>query len=177
MSREFPDLINPWKAADGRRLFQGTIPLKRMTRLVPLLASDEGTAAFSAKFAYDEQKDIIIDLSVSAELSLVCQRSLEPYIEPVRRSSRLVVIEDPAQQELIPESYDPVLLEHRRLVFQQVVEDELLLGIPQVPRNPDVKEIVMATDGVVEPASAENKEPLQRPFAGLAEMLKDKAQE
>jgi hypothetical protein len=36
---------------------------------------------------------------------------------------------------------------------------------------------VMATDGVVEPASAENKEPLQRPFAGLAEMLKDKAQE
>ena len=110
MSREFPDLINPWKAADGRRLFQGTIPLKRMTRLVPLLASDEGTARFSANFAYDEQKDITVDLSVSAELSLVCQRSLEPYIEPVRRSSRLVVIEDPAQQELIPESYDPVLL-------------------------------------------------------------------
>lgn len=175
MSREFPDLVDPWKAADGRRLFRGTIPLKRMKRLVPLLAANEGTARFSARFGYDEQKDIIVDLSVSAELSLVCQRSLEPYLEPVNRKSRLVVIEDVAQQEMIPENYDPVLLDHGRLAFLEMVEDELLLGMPQVPRNPETEEIELATDGAAEAVPGEKNEPLQRPFAGLADMLKEKA--
>jgi len=150
------------------------MPLKRMKRLLPLLASDEGSARFSARFGYDEQKELIVDLSVDAELMLVCQRSLEPYRELVRRNSRLAVIEDSAQQEQVPENYDPVLLDHGRLAFLQVVEDELLLGLPQVPRNPALKEIELSTDGVVTSASEPGEEQLQRPFAGLAELLKEK---
>ena len=39
MPREFPEFVDPWKAADGKRLFQGTIPLRWMRRLAPLLLS------------------------------------------------------------------------------------------------------------------------------------------
>ncbi len=177
MSREYPDLVDPGKAADGHRVFQGTMPLKRMKRLLPLLASDEGSARFSARFGYDQQKDLIVDLSVDAELMLICQRSLEPYRELVRRNSRLAVIEDLAQQEQMPENYDPVLLDHGRMALLQIVEDELLLGLPQVPRNPALKEIELSTDGVVTPASEPGEEQLQRPFAGLAELLKEKARD
>ena len=153
------------------------MPLKRMKRLLPLLASDEGSARFSARFGYDQQKDLIVDLSVDAELMLICQRSLEPYRELVRRNSRLAVIEDSAQQEQMPENYDPVLLDHGRMALLQIVEDELLLGLPQVPRNPALKEIELSTDGVVTPASEPGEEQLQRPFAGLAELLKEKARD
>ena len=177
MSREFPDLVNPWKAADGRRVFQGTIPLKRMKRLIPLLVSDDGIARFNARFGYDEQKEVMVDLSVEAELVVLCQRSLEPYRESVRRSSRLAVVEDLAQQEQMPESYDPVLLDHGRFAFLQAVEDELLLGLPQIPRNPALKEIELSTDSEVTPASEPEKEQLQRPFAGLADMLKEKTRD
>ena len=175
MSRDFPDLIDPWKAADGKRTFQGNMPIKRMKRLASLLVSVEGTADFSARFGYDEQKDVVVDLSVSAELVLICQRSLEPYSELVQRSSRLLVIEDLAEQDLMPDNYDAVLVENGRLALLEAVEDELLLGIPQVPVNPAVKEIELSTDGGVRPASEQKKELIQRPFAALADMLKDKA--
>jgi uncharacterized protein len=177
MSREFPDLLDPWKAADGQRAFQGTMPLKRMSRLAPLLAAVEGTARFSAWFRYDEQKNVIVDLAVDADLLLICQRSLEPYTEPVKRNSLLVIIENLAQQEEMPENYDPVLLQHGRLALLELVEDELLLGIPEVPRNPAVKEVELSTDDAGRPASEGKEERFQRPFAGLAGMLKDKAQD
>ena len=48
MSRDFPDFIDPWKAAEGQRVFFGTVPLKRMQRLSPLLVSAEGEADFEA---------------------------------------------------------------------------------------------------------------------------------
>jgi len=185
MSREFPDLINPWKAADGRRVFQGTMPLKRMTRLGPLLAPENRGAGrkddevvwtdaeFSAGFGHDEQGMVTVDLQVSADLPLICQRSLAPYPEPVERRSLLVVIEDVAEQEFIPENYEPVLVEHGRMALQDLVEDELLLAVPQVPRNPATAEIELSTDGKVTPPSGPNEERTRRPFEGLAGLLKE----
>jgi len=177
MSRDYPDLIDPWKAADGQRTFQGTMRLDRMTRLSALLESDSGEAVFSMSFRHDRQKNVIIDLVVEAELPLLCQRSLLPYIEPVRRSSRLAVIESLAEQDQLPADYDPVLVEHHRLSPVELVEDELLLSVPQIPRNPAVKEIEMSTDGESRSRSGTNDGPTQRPFAGLADLLKAKARD
>jgi uncharacterized protein len=182
MSREFPDFIDPWKAADGRRRFQGTMPLKRLKRLEPTLAplregQDEAQlarddAAFSVSFAYDEQGLVTIDINVTASLPLVCQRSLLPYQEQIDRRSLLVVIEKVSDQDLVPESYDPVLVEHRRLAIQDIVEEELLLAVPQVPKNPEVGEIELSTDGEVSTRSGTEKEQSHRPFAGLAGLMK-----
>jgi len=68
-------------------------------------------------------------------------------------------------------------LDHGRFAFLQAVEDELLLGLPQIPRNPALKEIELSTDGEVTPASEPGKEQLQQPFAGLADMLKEKTRD
>jgi uncharacterized protein len=177
MSRDYPDLIDPWKAADGKRVFQGTMQLSRMPRLALLLESVSGEAGFSARFGYDRQRNVVIDLAVEADLILVCQRSLLAYTEPVRRRSELAVIEKLAEQDALPSNYDPVLVENHRLSLLELVEDELLLGIPQIPRNPAVKEVEMSTDGDVRTPSAKGDEPLQRPFAGLADLMKAKAQD
>ena len=171
MSREFPDLIDPWKAAEGHRIFQGTMALKNMKRLTPLLTSVEGEAGFKVSFDYDRQRNAIIDLAVKADLSLLCQRSLEPYTETVQRTSKLVAIRDFDEQELLPDYYEPIVLESQKLALLELVEDELLLAMPQVPKNPAVDEIVLSTDGEVRSLSDENEEGLQRPFAGLAGML------
>jgi len=183
MSREFPDLLNPWKAADGRRTFEGTMPLARMRRLVPLLVprseGQEGgvtglpwaDARFRADFGHDRQGTVTVELWVEAELPLVCQRSLRPYLEPVKRHSLLAVVESVAEQELLPEHYEPVLVEEGRLALLDLVEDELLLALPQVPRDPAVKAVDLSTDGVVTRSGAEAAEPTRRPFEGLADLL------
>lgn len=173
MSREFPDRVDPWKAADGQRSFHGTMPLNRMTRLSPLLESTDGVARFSASFAYDRQNQLTVDIEVEAGLTLMCQRSLAPYTEQIKRRSTLAVIEELSEQDTLPENYEAVLVEDGRLALLRLVEDELLLGMPQVPRNPDVAAVELSTDGQWPSASQDEGGPLQRPFAGLAGMLKD----
>lgn len=177
MSREFPDIVDPWKAAEGRRTFRGTMPLNRMKRLLPLLApaengAERSDAAFSARFAFDGQGLVTVRLKVDVELPLVCQRSLTPYGEKIERSSLLVVIEDVAEQESAPDHYEPVLVENRRMRLRDIVEEELLLAVPQVPRNPEVAEIELSTDGTPAAPPAEEQEQRHRPFADLASLMK-----
>ena len=181
MSREFPDIVDPWKVADGKRVFGGSMPLAWMPRLEALLGEDQGskTAWFEARFAYDRQGLVTIDLTVKADLQLVCQRSLEPYTEHVDRRSRLAVIENVNDEEELPEHYEPVLVEEKRLAFVELVEEELLLAVPQVPRNPELSfddgANELSADVTVEESSAEEKEQTHRPFGGLAGLMKQSA--
>ena len=179
MSREFPDLLDPWKAADGQRTFEGTMPLARMQRLVPLLAPREADAGhplewpdarFRARFAHDREGTVSVELWVEAELPLICQRSLRPYLETVTRHSLLAVIEDPNEQDALPDHYEPILVEQGRMALQDIVEDELLLAVPQVPRDPAVPEVEWSTVGGQAADRPEETE-TRRPFEDLAELM------
>ena len=184
MSRDFPDIVDPWKVAEGRRAFGGTMPLSRLDRLSELLApsgeagspgADEGLeAAFSATFGFDRQGLVVIDVEVNAELPLVCQRSLDVFRFAVNRRSKLVVIETVAEQETTPDNYEPILVENRRLALADLVEEELLLAVPQVPKRPDASGESESSpeDAAVAAASEEESEPTHRPFSGLAGLMK-----
>ena len=102
MSRDFPDLIDPWKAAEGQRVFVGTMPLKRMKRLSPLLVTDGGEAGFEVCFYFDQQRNAVIKVAVKADLILLCQRSLGPYTETVQRTSLLGVVREIGDQDMMP---------------------------------------------------------------------------
>jgi uncharacterized protein len=166
MSREYPDWLDPRKAAEGRRTYSGTMQLDRMTRLRPLLAGGGGEARFAAGFAFDPQARVTISIEVDADLPLICQRTLEPYLEPVHRQTLLGVMESMAEESLMPENYEPVLVENGRLGLLELVEDELLLGMPQVPKKPE------AGVGKAGMGPEDFRGPTRRPFAGLAEQLK-----
>lgn len=182
MSREFPDIVDPWKVAEGKRTFAGTMPLKRMSRLAEILAAgggvetgseSPGDAAFSATFRFDHQGLVTIDVTVTADLPLVCQRSLGVYTEHVDRRSRLAVIENVADQEDLPEHYEPVLVEDRRLALVDLVEEELLLAVPQVPRDPDFGELDVPETVDIETSTGKEQEQTHRPFSGLAGLMKE----
>ena len=176
MSRDFPDFVDPWKAAEGQRMFFGTMPLKRMKRLSPLLASAEGEAGFEVSFYFDRQRNAIIKVTVKADLVLLCQRSLMPYTETVQRTSLLAVIRDLAEQDMIPANYELIVqetgvYETGKLALLELVEDEFLLALPQIPKNPAVDVIELSTDGEVGLLSDDEEKRLQGPFAALAGML------
>ena len=182
MSREFPDFVDPWRAADGSRHIGGSIPLARMRRLRPLLASDRGDAHFSLQFGYDAQRRATVEVEVRAPLELLCQRSLEPYIEQVAQFSVLQVIGAVAEQALLSGEEEFVLVEDGRVAVLELVEDELLLAVPQVPRNPALDPVSVSTAGDArhehdkehELSSDAQKGGKQRPFESLAELMKNK---
>lgn len=179
MSREFPDFIDPWRAAEGSRRIGGTIPLARLKRLQPLLAASDGEARFELQFGFDEQRRATVTAEVSAPLTLTCQRSLERYVENVRLHSVLTVIGDQAEQALLSTEEEYLVVDEGRMAVADVVEDELLLGIPQVPRNPAVGPVWESSDGhgtdrPAEHESGKSDDGRQRPFESLAELMKNR---
>ena len=172
MSREYPDWISPGRAAEGKRIFSGTIPLSRMKRLVPLLVNSEGEASFVAAFRTDLDKRIVIDLQVEAALPLVCQASLDVYDERVKRSSELAVVELVSELDELPDNFDPVQTENGRLAIASLVEDELLLGLPQIPRKPGLEKVEYSTGGQTFKSEEPSAGPRKNPFAALQDMLK-----
>ena len=177
MSREYPDWISPGRAAEGKRSFSGTIPLVRMKRLVPLLVDAQGggslgEASFVATFRMDLDKRVIIDLQVEAALPLICQASLEVYDEQVMRSSELAVIEHLSEEADLPSNYEPVQTEKGRLAIASLVEDELLLALPQIPRKPGLQKVEYSTGGKVIKKAEPSEGAKKNPFAVLQDMLK-----
>ena len=172
MSREYPDWISPGRAAEGKRIFSGTIPLAQMKRLAPLLVTAQGEASFVAVFRTDLDKRVVIDLQVEAALPLVCQASLDVYDEQVKRSSELAVIEDVSELDELPDNYDPVQTENGRLAIASLVEDELLLGLPQIPRKPGLEKVEYSTGGKPVEEGESQARARKNPFAALQEMLK-----
>ena len=169
MSRDFPDWINPWTAAEGRRIFAGTLPLQGMKRLSGLLSESGGEARFTVSFAMDSERRPVIELDVAADLPLTCQASLETYLEPVARHSVLGVVATAADYGQLPSHYEPLLVEEGRLALQDIVEDELLLGLPQVPRRPDLETVAWRSEG--EAGETQEPVPERRPFAALGALL------
>ena len=77
-----------------------------------------------------------LHLAADTRLSLICQRCLGPLDTPVeaQRSFLFVADEDTAAQ-LDADSEDDVLALTRALDLRALVEDELLLALPLVPRH------------------------------------------
>jgi uncharacterized protein len=77
-----------------------------------------------------------LHLKASARMALVCQRCLGAVVEPleVERSFLFVHGEDAAAQ-LDADSDDDVLALTRALDLRELLEDELLLALPLVPRH------------------------------------------
>lgn len=178
MSREFPDWINPWAAAQGRREFQGTWPLARMPRLASVLHDASGDARFSVRMSLDTDQRPNVSLAVESELTLMCQASLKPYTHQVRLQSELGVIEKMEEESLLPDHLDPVVVKSGRLKIVALVEDELLLALPQVPRNPDIEPVKLEVkDPGIGSDEPELKSQKTNPFAGLKALKSNQARE
>ena len=90
----------------------------------------------------------------------------------VSRRSELAVIEEDGEQFELPEDYEPVQTENGRLAFVSLVEDELLLALPQIPRKPGLKEVDYSTGGQTGKEESLSEGSRKNPFSALQDMLK-----
>ncbi|WP_449429721.1 YceD family protein [Rhodanobacter umsongensis] len=122
----------------ARRSFEGTLPIAAMSRLCEALASTDGTARFELDFGRDSMGTDYLDVRAQASLTLVCQRTLEPFVLPVAVNTRLGLIRRERDEAGLPPDCEPLLVaEDGRLKPTDVIEDELLLALPLIPVNPD----------------------------------------
>ena len=137
-----PEALDAWRMVAARRSFEGVLPLASMTRLRGSLADTEGVARVEVDFDRDSLQVPYIELRIEAELPLVCQRSLQRFLYPVRVVQRLGLITDEAGEVALPEGYEALLVGNDGMLAPaELVEDELILAVPVVPVAPGTEAV------------------------------------
>jgi uncharacterized protein len=159
-------------ARDGGAL-QGRWPLAGMPRLAAaFIAASDGDAVWSAQgervAVAGSEAEVWLSLGASADVPLQCQRCLQPMVEPLRvqRRFRFVRHEDEAAR-LDEESEDDVLVLSPRLDLHELLEDELILALPLVPRHENCPRPLPVTASA-DAAAQDEEEAVPHPFAALA---------
>lgn len=138
MSETLPESVDVWRTVSARRSFQGSLPVARLQRLCEALADTGGTVDFALDFGRDSLHVSYVDVRAKVSLTMLCQRTLEPFMLPVAVSARLGLIRQENEDAGLPPDYEPLLVPaDGRLNPADVVEDELLLALPLVAINPD----------------------------------------
>lgn len=172
MLPQLPEQADPRRLCVQGKRFEGRVALNSLDRLAPLLTSSEGEAAFQLVFDQDERKRSRVRGHVTAELQLCCQRCMQPMSLLVDVGFALSLVEGLREAETLPEEYEPLLLEERLLRPMDLVEDELILAIPPVPRHEAAE---CGVDLKAYRETAQTVEPTQRenPFAALKQLKGD----
>jgi uncharacterized protein len=167
MSRDYPDWINPFKAAQARREFAGSVRLAELER-VKGLTENPGDAeiAFRLAFDLDGQREVRVEVSVSGKVPMTCQRSLRLFEQVIDSASVVAIVESEEATERLPKDYEPLVVTDARVRTIDLVAEELLLALPLVPTAPDSTPVGDEVD--VGPASEDR----QQPFAGLADLVR-----
>lgn len=134
MSRHLPDLVDPLAWVEKGGHWQGKVPLARLSRLAGMIVNPGSEAEVDLSFGREGQVAAITG-KVWANLEVICQRCLEPLQINVCSAVKLGVVNSIDEGNRLPEPYEPLLLEQRQIPLSDIVEDELILAIPPIPRH------------------------------------------
>jgi len=176
MSLTLKDCVNPWKAADKALVISDSIPLISMDRLGSALSGADGEISVDLHFDRDEEKQAFLSGSIRGALQLECQRCLQDMQLPVDSQFSIAfvkgAIRNDGTDEPLSDRYDIFEVEDDRVCLKDVIEDELLLLLPQVPiHTAPACEIETEFGDKTDVVEAEEKE---NPFAILATLKTDK---
>ena len=148
----------------------GQQPLAAMPRLAAsFCAASDGSASWQVQGSLvpvlGGEAELWLELQARADVPLQCQRCLQPMTEALHVERRFLFVRSEEEAlRLDEESEDDVLVLPARLHLLELLEDELILALPIVPRHdtcPSPLPMPGPADEVEEPQAP-------HPFAALA---------
>ena len=117
----------------------GSVAFKRMPRLAEMLCDGAGHADFSLGFGRDAGGQARVLGQITAKLVVLCQRCLEPMEVCVEREVRLALVGENDDLASLDAAYEPLLVGDEPVSLSGIVEDELILAMPNFSRHPRSK--------------------------------------
>ena len=175
--QRLPLEVDPIRLAAREEHLQGTIPLKQMKRLISVLSSNEGEVVIDAEFLVDINQVVILTGQIKTDAKLICQRCMGEMELPIALDFQLAFVRSEAEMERLPEGYEATLIENSTMMLSDIIEDEILLALPAIPKHLDdscSSEVVEGWSG--EQENETNTEDVKRdnPFDVLASLKTDK---
>lgn len=177
-THDFPPVLDVRRVAEGADRLQGETSLSSFVRLADQFGAQAQhlklvwLAEFSLRSSAEMPPQAWLRLSIHGRLPLICQRCLGEMQAPVdvNREFRFVASEALAQEQ-DDASAEDLLVSSRQFDLAQLIEDEVILDLPLLPRHEQcphpVPLSVADADFVQEPER-------QSPFAALQGLKQDK---
>ncbi len=122
---------------------QGSWPLSGMQRLAAgFSAPSDGSVTWQAKGSTlavtGAEAELWLDVQADTRVPLQCQRCLATLVQPLALNRRMRFVRNEAEAARLDELLDDdVLTLPARLDLHELLEDELILALPLVPRHAD----------------------------------------
>jgi uncharacterized protein len=126
--------------ADRGVTLDGMLEIGKLARLKSLLHADAGSVSATLRFGQRGDGWLAVELGLKASVQLVCQRCLEGYRHLLDDSANVVVADEASMPATMPAGFEPFELTEGRLQPAQLIEDELIVAIPLVPKHPRVED-------------------------------------
>lgn len=165
--RTVPQYIEPRKFCAQAVLLAGEIPGNGFQRLSAASAV-VNCLNVELEFGFDQERHRTVAGTVSGQLSLECQRCLEPMPYSVDIQVSWAVVWDEEKAKQLPSRLEPWIAGEEAEDLYAMIEDELLLAIPTAPMHPELCiESSLLSSGDEELIENE-KELTNNPFQALA---------
>jgi uncharacterized protein len=170
MSRALPERIVPSRQAAAGGTVQGVVALAQLPRLQGLLVrgNDPRTPLeVELNMRLDALKRLVLSGRVSGRLTLECQRCLGPMPWDFGIDLDLYVVQNEAEAAKLDEDADFLLAPGDVISPRQVVEDEIILALPLIPRHENDAECGAVVQERADTPGAEPDDERPSPFADL----------
>ncbi len=149
--KQLPEKIALDKAVHGQRHYQGSTVIEKMSRLLDVLAGSDGKVDFSIQFGRAARLLGKAEISINADLPLICSVTGKEFLFHVEINSTVGFIDDLAYEEFIGENMEASWVENGFVKPLEIIEDELILAVPDAPFAEDFtseveQEVVVKTD-------------------------------
>ena len=166
MIDHLPERLDLLATAEAGRALQGRLPVARLERVLPALASSDGELQVAFELGKDPAGIRFLTGTIRGEVTQRCQRCLEPVVQPLDLRFRLGLVQDEAAISSLPDRYEALLVTGEPASVVDIVSDEVLLALPLVPlHEQDARCEDILKD--YQPAVDETRE---SPFAVLAKL-------
>ncbi|THB70438.1 MAG: hypothetical protein D6B28_09100 [Gammaproteobacteria bacterium] len=176
MLNQSKDKLAPIPMAERGETLEIKLSMAKMERLSELVIDAAGEVAAKLEFGIDSEGIKFISGSATAELTVECQRCMQPMNVSVEVEFKLgmVVDEDLAQE--LSEDYEPLVVSEETISLSALIEDELILALPIVSMHEDTNCSPYVSEYLADDSDKESESEEDRvfPFAQLGEMLKKK---
>lgn len=130
----------PYKLAKQHHAMRGTVALSDMERVSKLLVKSDGELEYRLSFALDADEVCVITGYIRGQLDMCCQRCLRAFCYDMQSEFIVSPVLSDSEAKLLSSEYEPVIMHDDRLDILALLEDELILALPQVPMH-DVGDI------------------------------------
>jgi uncharacterized protein len=168
MSERLPVHVDPVTLADRGREMAGTVPVSAFRRFSHWLASTEGEFTVELQFGRDEQRRRVVTGRIRGQPLLACQRCLTHFGFDLDLPIGLVLVESEAEADTLPDEVDAVVMsESASMHTVDMIEDDLILALPLVPKCPDEAACTPGVELFDSDEIDQHGDGRQRPFADL----------